>query len=180
MFKSELIIFFHGFESSALTDKFTCIKHKNKFCVSVDYAKDLELVFKIYDKIVESAIHLYDTVILVGHSFGGWFANHYASKYNLKCLLIAPCLKPDFYLKDKISNINEFDFSFNQTAKEAILFIHEKDEILQVSDANFINNENYHKQYFKHAKHRSCYPGEINDAINELLNIPIGLMTNDE
>ena len=50
MFKSELIIFFHGFESSALTDKFTCIKHKNKFCVSVDYAKDLELVFKIYDK----------------------------------------------------------------------------------------------------------------------------------
>ena len=50
MFKSELIIFFHGFESSALTDKFTCIKHKNKFCVSVDYAKDLELVFKMYSK----------------------------------------------------------------------------------------------------------------------------------
>ena len=61
--------------------------------------------------------------------------------------------------------------AFQNFTHEQLLFL----SFAQVSDANFINNENYHKQYFKHAKHRSCYHGEINDAINELLNIPIGL-----
>ena len=47
------ILFFHGLDSSAKTNKFTVIEKKNKFSVTVDYRKlSFHEVGLLYDKLI--------------------------------------------------------------------------------------------------------------------------------
>ena len=51
--KETNIIFFHGFNSSNQTNKFTCIKHDLKQCVSVNYVEvGVDEVCDLYEEMI--------------------------------------------------------------------------------------------------------------------------------
>lgn len=172
----EIVLFFHGFGSSSNTNKFTCIE-MNKECNNVDYVNtDIDKIFNDYDKHVQSLIEKYDTVILVGHSLGGYFANHFANKYKLKALLINPCVRPSHYIKDRINGIENLNLQFNTNgAKEVVILAEKDDEVLDlVNDLKIVeNNENYSVQFFNGGHHRTCREDNINLEIDELFNHPL-------
>lgn len=171
----EIILFFHGFNSSNETNKFTCIK-RNKECTTVDYT-NLKSVFEFYDSRVRTLLSEYDKVVLCGHSLGGYFANHFANKYNLKALLINPCVRPAYYIKDYI-DVSGFDLSFNTgSTNDIVILAEEDDEVLDLkNDLLFlIGLPNYSVQYFKGGNHRTCREDAINLELDILLDHPIGL-----
>jgi predicted esterase YcpF (UPF0227 family) len=89
-----MVIFFHGLNSSSKTNKFTAISEPNKVCLSVDH-NDPKTNFETFDYLVRECLNNYDDVILVGHSFGAFWARLFAKKYNLRALLINPSLWPE-------------------------------------------------------------------------------------
>ena len=88
------LLFFHGLDSSNETSKYTCITREPKYCQTVNYRENFAEIFEVYDALVREKISQYPRVVLAGHSLGGWFANHFSHKYNLRALLIAPCIYP--------------------------------------------------------------------------------------
>ena len=99
------LLFFHGLDSSNETSKYTCMTREPKYCQTVNYREDFEAVFEIYDALIQEKMKQYPRVVLAGHSLGGWFANHFAHKYNLRALLIAPCIYPSEVLADRIPQV---------------------------------------------------------------------------
>lgn len=87
-----MIIFYHGYNSSSNTNKFTEINVKEKYCRSVNYDQSsYEEIYEQYCKDIEE--HKPD--MLVGHSLGGYWAIKMANKYNLPVVLVNPSFFPD-------------------------------------------------------------------------------------
>lgn len=172
------IIFFHGFGSSCNTNKFTCINHQDKICVSVDYvALGIDAVCDLYEEMILESIRKYDKTILVGHSFGAYFANMFAVKYSLRALLIAPCMRPNVYVVDRMPEINKYNFPWETNYSNRItIMIENDDECFDIeTDVALLNNApSYMKLYrFDGGHHRICRADVINQEIDELLGNPL-------
>lgn len=176
---SKNIIFFHGFGSSNQTDKFQCIEHESKRCVSVDYvALGVHSVFELYEDMILESMRKYDQTILVGHSFGAYFANAFAVKYGLRALLIAPCMQPNLYLADRFPEINHYNFAWDTAySNNVVVMVENDDECFDVeSDLELLMgvSGDYLRLYrFDGGHHRICREEVINQEINELLNKPM-------
>lgn len=176
------IIFFHGFGSSNQTNKFQAISHPLKQCVSVDYASgDIDAIWDLYQDMILESMRVYKKTILVGHSFGAYFANRFAVKYCLPVLLIAPCMRPNVYLKDRLPEIQNSNYYWekNYSAK-AIYMIENDDECFNVDlDINLIKD--VHVVYAKYmtvhrfngGHHRICREDVINQELDELIKSPL-------
>jgi predicted esterase YcpF (UPF0227 family) len=96
------IIVFHGFGSKIPNSLAKALIHSPKisrdnFAVitpQFDYNNQLGTQSYV-DKMIESYLAQPEIseVILVGSSFGGFWAHYVAKKYNLKCVLVNPALK---------------------------------------------------------------------------------------
>ena len=165
-----LLLFFHGLDSSAETDKFTCIKHHPKYCLTVNYRQGFERALKIYDALIQQKMLEYPQVVLAGHSLGGWFANHFAHKYNLRVLLIAPCINPNVVLFNRAPDVNDLPFLTNNKQLTRIM-VEIADEILSVKTAKKVLVDlpsSWEVQYFTGGHHRIARADEINDYISGL------------
>ena len=128
------LLFFHGLDSSNETSKYTCIKREPKYCQTVNYRDNFEEVFEIYDALIQEKMQQYPRVVLAGHSLGGWFANHFAHKYNLRALLIAPCIYPSEVLADRIPEVADMKLSFPTSNTEMMrVMVEVDDESLDVA-----------------------------------------------
>ena len=169
-----LVLFFHGLDSSCETNKFTCIEHAPKYCLTVDYRKDFEGVFEIYDALIQQKRREYSQVVLAGHSLGGWFANHFAHKYGLRALLIAPCINPSVVLFNRAPSIDNSDLPFLTSNTEMTkVMIEIDDEVLDVATARqaLVNlPQNWEVEYLKDGDHRIAREYEINDYVSSLCN----------
>ncbi len=165
-----LLLFFHGLDSSFETDKFTCIKHYPKYCLTVNYRQGFERALKIYDALIQQKMLEYPHIILAGHSLGGWFANHFAHKYNLPALLIAPCINPNVVLFNRAPDANDLPFPTSNNRPTQVM-VEIEDEILSVNTAKKVLVDlplSWEVQYFTGGHHRIARADEINNYINEL------------
>ncbi len=165
-----LLLFFHGFDSSNKTDKFTCIEHIPKYCQTVNYRKGFDSALQTYDEIVKQKIADYPQVVLAGHSLGGWFANHFAAKYGLKSLLIAPCINPNVLLFNRAPDPNDLPFPICRDYLTKVM-VEVADEILDVATAQqaLVNlPDSWQVTYYKGGDHRIARASEINAYIKTL------------
>lgn len=165
-----LLLFFHGLDSSAETDKFTCIKHYPKYCLTVNYRQGFERALRIYDALIQQKMLEYPRVVLAGHSLGGWFANHFAHKCNLPVLLIAPCINPNVVLFNRAPDVNDLPFLTSNKQLTRVM-VEVSDEILSVNTAKKVLVDlplSWEVQYFTGGHHRIARADEINDYISGL------------
>jgi len=159
------LLFFHGLDSSNKTSKYTCIEREPKYCQTVNYRENFEGVFEIYDALIQEKMKEYPRVVLAGHSLGGWFANHFAHKYNLQALLIAPCIYPSEALADRIPEVADMKLSFPTSNTEAMrVMVEVDDERLDVAVARrtLVNlPESWEVEYFEGGHHRIARESDI-------------------
>lgn len=171
------LLFFHGLDSSDETSKFTCIKRTPKYCQTVNYREDFEGAFEIYDALIQEKMRQYPKVVLAGHSLGGWFANHFAHKYELRALLIAPCINPSVVLFNRAPIAGVLDLPFPTSNDEMTkVMIEVDDERLDVAVARqtLIDlPESWEVAYFEGGNHRIAREYEIGDYLNSLCNDPM-------
>jgi len=159
------LLFFHGLDSSNKTSKYTCIEREPKYCQTVNYRENFEGVFEIYDALIQEKMKEYPRVVLAGHSLGGWFANHFAHKYNLQALLIAPCIYPSEALADRIPEVADMKLSFPTSNTEAMrVMVEVDDERLDVAVARrtLVNlPDSWEVDYFEGGHHRIARDSDI-------------------
>lgn len=135
------ILFFPGYNGDSNSNMFKEIVAKFRYakveCVEYDN-DDPDIAKATIQKIVERGCKDFD-LILAGQSLGGYWANYFASKYKLPCLLINPSLNPrrnlakrgiDQRLLDKFE-----DSKYDKTSR--ILVLAKSDEVVDnVETAN--------------------------------------------
>ncbi|MEH6667036.1 MAG: YqiA/YcfP family alpha/beta fold hydrolase [Psychrobacter sp.] len=160
-----LLLFFHGLDSSNETSKYTCITREPKYCQTVNYRDNFAEIFEIYDALIRERIAQYPRVVLAGHSLGGWFANHFAHKFNLRALLIAPCIYPNEVLADSIPDVVDMKLSFPTTNTEMVrVMVEVDDESLDVAVARrtLVNlPDSWDVDYFAGGHHRIARSSDI-------------------
>lgn len=109
---NSFVLFFHGLDANNQTDKFTCIKRKQKLCKTVNYRHNFQNIFDVYDDLIQYHLKYYDCLVLAGDGLGAWFANHFAHKYGLPSLLIEPCIYPKESVTNNTFIPNEMRLSF--------------------------------------------------------------------
>ena len=171
------LLFFHGLDSSNETSKYTCITREPKYCQTVNYRDNFAEIFEIYDALIRDKIAQYPRVVLAGHSLGGWFANHFAHKYNLRALLIAPCIYPNEVLADRIPDVVDMKLSFPTTNTEMVrVMVEVDDESLDVAVARrtLVNlPECWEVDYFEGGHHRIARSSDIWYHVTHLCEDPI-------
>ena len=172
-----LLLFFHGLDSSNETSKYTCITREPKYCQTVNYRDNFAEIFEIYDALIRERIAQYPRVVLAGHSLGGWFANHFAHKYNLRALLIAPCIYPNEVLADRIPVVADMKLSFPTTNTEMVrVMVEVDDESLDVAVARrtLVNlPDSWDVDYFAGGHHRIARSSDIWYHVTHLCEDPI-------
>lgn len=133
-----MIIYIHGFGSSALGAKATLMKEYFKrvnedFLVpSLSYVPDLAITT------LEDLIESYEDVKLVGSSLGGFYATYLAHKYNLKTTLINPAITPCETLQKSLGYVrNYYDnsvFEWNTAQLESL----QKYSVKNINPDNFM------------------------------------------
>ena len=171
------LLFFHGLDSSCKTNKYTCIKREPKYCQTVNYRKNFNEIFDVYDILIQEKMKQYPRVVLAGHSLGSWFANHFAHKYNLRALLIAPCIYPSKVLADRIPEVADMKLSFPTSNTEMVrVMIEVDDESLDVAVARrtLVNlPDSWEVEYFERGHHRIARSEDIWYHLVHLCEDPI-------
>ncbi len=171
------LLFFHGLDSSKETSKYTCITREPKYCQTVNYRESFAEIFEIYDALIREKMTQYPRVVLAGHSLGGWFANHFAHKYNLRALLIAPCIYPSEVLVDRIPDVADMKLSFPTTNTEMLrVMVEVDDESLDVAVARrtLVNlPDSWEVDYFAGGHHRIARSSDIWYHVTHLCEDPI-------
>ena len=171
------LLFFHGLDSSCETSKYTCIKREPKTCQTVNYRENFNEVFDTYDTLIQEKIKQYSRVVLAGHSLGAWFANHFAHKYNLRALLIAPCIYPSEFLADRIPELTDMKLSFpTYNPKMVKVMVEIDDECLDVAVARrtLVNlPKSWEIDYFERGHHRIARSSDIWYHLVHLCEDPI-------
>ena len=110
MGEDEMIVYFHGFNSSS--ESSTCTALQNHFgkdkvvATCYDYINPVN-AFAYLDGIIAPLMATH-TVLLVGTSLGGFWANHFAEKYRLHCALVNPSLNPGVSLAQYLGENTNF------------------------------------------------------------------------
>ncbi len=107
------LIYLHGFNSSnkGSTARELSRLFPELIAVTYDYCNPNK-AFEQINSLITNELKDEKEIVLIGSSLGGFWANHFAQLFNLKCLLINPSLIPSRSLTKYIgSNTN---YSTNQ------------------------------------------------------------------
>ncbi len=159
-----MILFFHGLDSSAQTNKFEVINNRvtlGKVSETVDYRNmSHDEVSEFYDDLI--AKHSPD--LIVGHSLGGYWAIKKSNEHGIPCVLINPSLSPnvfdDYPAIDKSSLDLDIPRGFH---------IELGDEVLDMVEvAHFAEDIGAITYIYEHGCHRVKYLQEINNVIEHI------------
>ncbi len=97
------IIYLHGFNSDGNS---TTIKEIRKeipglLSISYDYI-NADIAFEEIRLLIQDTLKKDPDLIVAGTSLGGFWANYFAQKMNLKCVLVNPALHPSVSLKKAV------------------------------------------------------------------------------
>jgi uncharacterized protein len=152
-----MIIYIHGFASSAFGDKAQKFKeYFDEELIAISLPTIPNLAINTLEQIIEGFVSIDEEVSLVGSSLGGFYSIYLANKYDLKAVLINPAVNPWTSL-DRYEGLefitNYYDgskFEFNQNhlnslknyrvetlenPENFITLLQEEDEVLDFNDA---------------------------------------------
>lgn len=107
MMKTQLIFYFHGYNSGPTSDKVDRLKSvfPDTYAFKIDPDPDVSLPYlqDQIDLILLDAKYMHHPnleIIFIGTSLGGWYAAELADRYKAKAVLINPCYDPSYILKN--------------------------------------------------------------------------------
>ena len=97
------IIYLHGFNSDGNS---TTIKEIRKeipglLSISYDYI-NADIAFHQIQSLIENTLKPDPDLIIAGTSLGGFWANYFAQKFHLKCVLVNPAINPSVTLRKAV------------------------------------------------------------------------------
>ena len=101
------IVYLPGFNSGPQSEKSAQLKLHFPGLVAATYDTwDPDNGFKQIDALLRPLLQ--DQPLLVGSSLGGFWAYQFAKKYDLKCVLLNPCMTPEVSLKPSVGKVENF------------------------------------------------------------------------
>jgi predicted esterase YcpF (UPF0227 family) len=170
------ILFFHGYGSSSVSSGTantlrTQFGASNVIAPSYDY-NNAAVARNQLSKVVAEELKKDPELMLVGTSLGGFWANFFCEKYNLKTVLVNPSLDPYYSLKKyPDADFDSYkDFYTEDTPfKHKIIILGEKDDIIPYT--TFLNrlDKYYHYSIFidKEMGHRISNPNLLIKCITD-------------
>lgn len=153
----KIVVYFHGYNSSAQTDKVQKLKDAGFSTYSWDINLDAsislnELTDKI-DSMLLDNMHSECELFFVGTSLGAWYAANLAQLYDVHAVLINPCYNPKqslakYNVDQTILDSYLTDIQFTSKHK---VFIGTNDTAIDFSNVDFGNAD---VVYVKDADHR--------------------------
>jgi predicted esterase YcpF (UPF0227 family) len=185
------LIYFHGKRKSIKSD------HVSQTALLIQqHFPEVEVMHPVYDtnhcyvaigkldQVVREAVMSSERVVLVGSSLGGFFAKHFAEKYNLDYLLINPCLDPWFRLaKYKTVDLDSFEDYLHGMIRNSVnkdgtrkirkyVVLGKKDDIVPYTEFIDAFVENCYTIFInKDMAHRVSDIKEISQAVSCLINV---------
>lgn len=104
------IIYLHGFNSdkNSLTIRNLRTYYPDAVGFSYDYINP-DKGFEQIKSVIEETLKTDTNVILVGSSLGGFWANYFGQKYNVKAVLLNPSIKPSETLKRYLGETKNYN-----------------------------------------------------------------------
>lgn len=97
------IVYFHGYNSNAQTDKVERIKKLRPDCEVLAFNANVDPLIAIYEVGVAILNAIAgpdeDDLVFVGTSLGAWLASELSDQFKVKAVLINPCYDPSNSLK---------------------------------------------------------------------------------
>lgn len=158
------ILVFHGLNSS--------IKNKRYDLPFEVIGKDINyentpfyIIRDEMDKIILKELNNKSNLILLGHSFGAWWARYFAKKYNISALLLNP-----FLAVDKPNYLENF-FPFDSYPPCPLYYYIELGDE-QIDFKKYLNLFEKEGNVFtiNGGHHRISYPNNILRILNEIIN----------
>ena len=114
--KVPLIIYIHGFKSSGIANKAKVLESNFINVLSPTIPYNADLAIHLLDNMIKYLVPYYQ-ITLIGSSLGGFYSIFLSNKYNLKAVLINPCINPGVLIPKYIGQHDNFDgsiFTINQ------------------------------------------------------------------
>jgi len=101
------IIYLPGFNSGPQSEKSAVLLSAFPGLIAASYDTwDTNQGYQQIDSLIQTWLEL--NPILVGSSLGGFWAYQFASKYNLRCVLVNPCMNPETTLQRYVGPVENF------------------------------------------------------------------------
>lgn len=157
MVVKKLIVYFHGYGSSANTSKLQkleAVENSRVFAWDIDIDPSVsipELLKNIDDTVMLERLHEPCQVVFVGTSLGGWYASTVADIYGVDAVLINPSWHPAKGLSQKYGVDEKIAEKYTEISwnKKYKYFIAKNDEVIDFSpvhdklievNAEFVDN----------------------------------------
>lgn len=123
-----LIIYLHGFNSSGNGETAKQLKEiygENCITPTYDYCNPV-IAHRQISRVLLESFNQKEECVLVGTSLGGFWANYFAEKYNLKCVLVNPSLFPQTSLKKYLGENKNYSTNKKVMLTPTQLLLYEK------------------------------------------------------
>jgi len=91
------ILNIHGYQGSATNSNYKILNSLGCKVISLQFDYDNESPQQVYDKLFD-IVESNDIDLIVGTSFGAFFAKRLSMQFQIPCILTNPCLRPDISL----------------------------------------------------------------------------------
>ena len=153
----KIVVYFHGFGSSAQTDKVQQLRDAGIETYSWDINVDPDISIAVLSEKIDDMLsdnpHEPARIFFVGTSLGAWYASLLGHLYGIKTILINPAYNPKeslakYGVDNSILENYMIGVDFHPTQK---VFIGMNDEVIDFSDVDFNGAD---VTYVKGAGHR--------------------------
>lgn len=98
----KLVVYFHGYGSSANTDKVARLKAKHEHVyawdIDIDPSVSIPMLVANINDVLVTNMHDEAELVFVGTSLGGWYASVLAVMYDAHAIVVNPCWDPKISL----------------------------------------------------------------------------------
>lgn len=124
-------IYLHGFNSDSNSTTIRELKKKIPGLISISYDYiNADIAYKQINSLIVETLKSGPDLLIAGTSLGGFWANYFAQKFHLKCVIVNPSLHPSDSLKRAVaeSPIKNFNSGEERTFTDENAAAYEKYE----------------------------------------------------
>lgn len=97
------IIYLHGFNSDTNSNTIKSLKESIPDLISISYDYiNADITYQQINSFVEKTLITDPELLMAGTSLGGLWANYFAQKFHLKCVIVNPALHPSVSLRKAV------------------------------------------------------------------------------
>ncbi len=97
------VIYLHGFNSDSNSTTIKSLRSSIPGLISISYDYiNADIAFEEINSLVEKTLKTDADLLIAGTSLGGFWANYFAQKFHLRCVIVNPALHPSISLRKAV------------------------------------------------------------------------------